>query len=59
MKAIKRIALLLIALLVITPIVPVQAGTMEKEISLLVNGQLNNTDWFDAEGSTYMEEDKL
>ena len=59
MKAIKRIALLLIALLVITPIVPVQAGTMEKEISLLVDGQLNNTDWFDAEGSTYILEDKL
>ena len=59
MKAIKRIALLLIALLVITPIVPVQAGTMEKEISLLDDGQLNNTDWFDAEGSTYILEDKL
>ena len=59
MKAIKRIALLLIALLVITPIVPVQAGTMEKEISLLVDGQLNNTDWFDAEDSTYIDADKL
>ena len=59
MKAIKGIALLLIVLLVITPMVPAQAGTMEKEISLLVDGQLNNTDWFDAEGSTYADEGKL
>lgn len=59
MKAIRILALLLIALLVINPIVPVQAGTMEKEISLLVDGQLNNTDWYDAEGSTYTEGDKL
>jgi hypothetical protein len=59
MKAIRILALLLIALLVINPIVPVQAGTMEKEISLLVDGQLNNTDWYDAEGSTFTEGDKL
>lgn len=59
MKAIKKIALLLIALLVITPVVPAQAGTIEKDSSLLVDGQLNSTDWFDAEDSTYMEEDKL
>lgn len=59
MKAIKKLALLLIALLVIPPIVPANAGTVEKETTLLVDGQLNNTDWFDAEDSTYMEEDKL
>ncbi len=59
MKAIKKLALLLIALLVITPIVPAQAGTVEKETSLLVDGQLNSTDWFDAEDSTYVEEGKL
>lgn len=59
MKAIKRIALLLVALLVITPVVPAQAGTVEKESSLLVDGQLNNTDWFDAEDSTYAEDGKL
>ena len=59
MKAIKKLALLLIALLVILPIVPANAGTVEKETFLLVDGQLNNTDWFDAEDSTYMEEDKL
>ena len=59
MKAIKKIALLLIALLVITPVVSVQAGTMEKETSLLVDGQLNSTDWFDAEDSTYAEDGKL
>ena len=59
MKAIKKLALLLIALLVITPIVPAQAGTVEKETSLLVDGQLNSTDWFDAEDSTYMDDGKL
>lgn len=59
MKAIKRIALLLIALLVITPVVSVQAGTVEKDSSLLVDGQLNSTDWFDAEDSTYAEDGKL
>lgn len=59
MKAIRILALLLIALLVITPIMPAQAGIMEKEISLLVDGQLNNTDWYDAEGSTYVEAEKL
>ena len=59
MKAIKKIALLLIALLVVTPVVSVQAGTMEKETSLLVDGQLNSTDWFDAEDSTYAEDGKL
>lgn len=59
MKAIKKIALLLIALLVITPVVPAQAGTIEKDSSLLVDGQLNSTDWFDAEDSTYVEDGKL
>ena len=59
MKAIRILALLLIAILVITPIVPANAGTMEKETSLLVDGQMNNTDWFDAEDSTYMDADKL
>ena len=59
MKAIKRIALLLVALLVITPVVPAQAGTVEKDSSLLVDGQLNSTDWFDAEDSTYAEDGKL
>ena len=59
MKAIKKIALLLIALLVITPVVSVEAGKMEKETSLLVDGQLNSTDWFDAEDSTYAEDGKL
>lgn len=59
MKAIKKIALLLIALLVITPVMSVQAGTMEKETSLLVDGQLNSTDWFDAEDSTYAQKGQL
>lgn len=59
MKAIKKLALLLIALLVITPIVPAQAGTVEKDSSLIVDGQLNSTDWFDAEDSTYTEDGKL
>lgn len=59
MKAIKKLALLLIALLVITPVVPAQAGTIEKGSSLLVDGQLNSTDWFDAEDSTYVEDGKL
>ena len=59
MKAIKKLALLLIALLVITPIVPANAGTIEKDSSLLVDGQLNSTDWFDAEDSTYVEDGKL
>ena len=59
MKAIKIVALLLIALFVITPIVPVQAGTIEKDSSILIDGQLNSTDWFDAEDSTYSENGKL
>ena len=42
MKAIKKIALLLIALLVITPVVSVEAGKMEKETSLLVDGYFNS-----------------
>ena len=59
MKAIKKIALLLIALSVIIPAVPAQAGTVEKDTSLLVDGQLNSTDWFDAEDSTYAEDGQL
>lgn len=59
MKAIKKITLLLIALLVITPMVPAQAGTVEKETSLIVDSQLNSTDWFDAEDSTYVEDGRL
>lgn len=59
MKAIKQIALLLVALLVIAPVVPAQAGTVEKNSSLLVDGQLNSTDWFDAEDGTYAEDGKL
>lgn len=59
MKAIKRIALLLIAVFVITPVVLAQAGTVEKNVSMIVDGQLNSTDWFDAEDSTYAEDGKL
>ena len=55
MKAIKKIALLLIAVFVITPVVLAQAGTVEKNVSMIVDGQLNSTDWFDAEDSTYVE----
>ena len=53
MKAIKKIALLLIAVFVITPVVLAQAGTVEKNVSMIVDGQLNSTDWFDAEDSTF------
>ncbi len=59
MKAIKRIALLLIAVFVITPVMLAQAGTVNKNVSLLTDGQLNSTDWFDAEDSTYVEDGKL
>ena len=59
MKAIKRIALLLIAVFVITPVMLAQAGTVNKNVSLLTDGQINSTDWFDAEDSTYVEEGKL
>lgn len=59
MKAIKKIALLLIAVFVITPVMLAQAGTVEKNVSLLADGQLNSTDWFDAEDSTYVEDGKL
>ena len=55
MKAIKKIALLLIAVFVITPVVLAQAGTVEKNVSMIVDGQFNSTDWFDAEDSTYVE----
>ena len=41
MKAIKRIALLLIAVFVITPVMLAQAGTVNKNVSLLTDGQLD------------------
>lgn len=59
MKAIKIIALLIVVLLVISPVIPAQAGTMEKTINLIENDQLNSTDWFDAEDATYIEDGKL
>lgn len=59
MKAIKKIALLLVVLLVITPVIPAQAGTVEKTTNLIENDQLNSTDWFDAEDATYVEDGKL
>lgn len=59
MKAIKKIALLLVVLLVIIPVIPAQAGTMEKTVNLIENDQLNSTDWFDAEDATYVEDGKL
>ena len=59
MKAIKKIALLLVVLLVITPVIPAQAGTVEKTTNLIENDQLNSTDWFDAEDATYIEDGKL
>ena len=39
MKAIKKIALLLVVLLVIIPVIPAQAGTMEKTVNLIENDQ--------------------
>lgn len=59
MKAIKKIALLLVVLLVISPVIPAQAGTVEKTTNLIENDQLNSTDWFDAEDASYIEDGKL
>jgi hypothetical protein len=59
MKAIKKIALLLVVLLVISPVIPAQAGTVEKTTNLIENDQLNSTDWFDAEDATFIEDGKL
>lgn len=59
MKVIRKSALLIAIILGICPILNVEAGVIKKNNGLVVDGQLNSTDWFDTEDSTYVEDDKL